>query len=177
VRTWNAFLTGARPGDSLFRKRRVTHKAKSPVSNLRANDRVLAMVAHDKMKLELCRFAVENASYIFENFDVILATGTTGEWIKKFMQAAKRGKEDIAKIRLCNSGPEGGDLQIAYAVVKGLCHKIVFLQDPSVSHPHNSDIRLFEQAVVSPGVHVELATNVESARFLIGPIGAGRSEP
>ena len=37
--------------------------------------------------------------------------------------------------------------QIAYAVVRGICQKIVFLQDPTVSHPHDSDIRLFEQAL------------------------------
>ena len=166
TKSWKADL--ARPSRTrpLFIKRQ---KAKyPPLKGLKGGDRVLAMVAHDNMKLELCRFAVENATHIFKNYDYVLSTGTTGGWIKRFMEAAGRGPDEIKKIRCCNSGPQGGDLQIAYAVVKKLCHKIIFLQDPSVSHPHDSDIRLFEQAVLSRDVKVELATNVESARLLIG---------
>jgi methylglyoxal synthase len=106
--------------------------------------------------------------HIFSNYDYVLATGTTGGWIKRFMKAAGRGPLEVDKIRCCKSGPEGGDLQIAYAVVQGICRKIIFLQDPTVSHAHDSDIRLFEQAVLDTDVHVELATNVESARLLIG---------
>jgi methylglyoxal synthase len=138
-----------------------------PLKGLKKGDRVLAMIAHDNMKLETCRFAVENARYIFQKYDYILATGTTGGWIKRFMEAAGRGPSEVDRIRCCNSGPKGGDIQIAYAVVKQICRKIIFLQDPTVSHPHDSDIRLFEQAVLAKDVHVELATNVESARLLI----------
>ncbi len=142
-----------------------------PLAGLSKSDRVIAIVAHDNMKLETCRFAVENARHIFDNYDRILATGTTGLWLKRFMKAAGHGFTEVAKIRCCNSGPKGGDIQIAYAVVQGICQKIIFLQDPSVSHPHDSDIRLFEQAVVAQRIHgfcVVLATNVESALLLVG---------
>ena len=61
----------------------------------------------------------------------------------------------------------GGDVQIAYAVATGLCKQIIFLQDPSTSHPHDSDIRLFEQAVAEFGEDVKLATNIQSAQLLI----------
>ena len=132
----------------------------------KSNPNILAMVAHDNKKLEMCRFAVAHANTIFNNYDCIIATGTTGTWIKRFIEVV-RGKADADKVHCCYSGPEGGDLQIAYAVVKGWCRKIVFFQDPSVSHPHDPDIRLFEQAVIAEGVNVQMATNAESAKLII----------
>jgi methylglyoxal synthase len=139
----------------------------SPLDGLTKDDGVLAIIAHDNMKLETCLFAVEHAEHIFKNYQYILATGTTGSWLQRFMHAAGRKPSDVERIRCCNSGPKGGDIQIAYAVVLGICKKIVFLQDPTVSHPHDSDIRLFEQAVLAEDVHVELATNVKSAQLLL----------
>ncbi len=168
IRTWERRLLSA-GCEPVFRTREQPFPR--PLNDLEANHKVLAMVAHDNMKLEICRFAVEHAAHILTTYDYVLATGTTGGWIRRFLEAAGRSPNDVQRIRLCNSGPKGGDIQIAYAVVKGICRKIVFLQDPSVSHPHDSDdsdIRLFEQAVLAPDVHVELATNVESARLLIG---------
>ena len=165
IRTWKRRVAG-NPTEPVFVRRQQPDPA--PLTGLRQEDRILAMIAHDNMKLETCLFAVEHARYIFRNYDYILATGTTGSWLKRFMHAAGASPADVEKIRCCNSGPKGGDIQIAYAVVKGLCQKIVFLQDPTVSHPHDSDIRLFEQAAVAQEVHVELATNVESAKLLVG---------
>ena len=166
IQSWKATLAKPSTTRPLFIKR---EKPKyPPLKGLKKGDKVLAMVAHDNTKLELCRFAVQNASHIFNHYDYILSTGTTGGWIKRFMKATGRGPDEIKKIRCCNSGPKGGDIQIAYAVVKELCHKIIFLQDPSVSHAHDSDIRLFEQAVLARDVKVELATNIESASLLIG---------
>src|ERR1700674_1882433 len=166
VGSWNASLARLQTGGRLFKKRE--QPKDPPLEGLRPEHKVLAMVAHDNMKLEMCRFAVQHAAHIFQNYDCILATGTTGGWLKRFMEASGRSPDEIKKIRCCNSGPQGGDIQIAYAVVQGICRKIVFLQDPSVSHPHDSDISLFEQAVASRDVHVELATNVASAGLLIG---------
>jgi len=175
VRSWSGALASAHP-EALFCQRESIAIDKSPIFDLKSTDRVIAMIAHDNMKLEICRFAIENASYIFNQHDYVLATGTTGDWILKFMEAAHRGAEARNKIRLCRSGPKGGDLQIAYAVAEGLCQQIIFLQDPSVNHPHDSDIQLFEQAVATHGVHARLATNVESARFLITSVPL-RSKP
>lgn len=166
IRGWKRRLAGGPSSGPVFVSRR--QPSPGPLDGLKQTDRVLAIIAHDNMKLETCLFAVEHARHIFQNYDYILATGTTGSWLKRFMHAVGRGPSDVERIRCCNSGPKGGDIQIAYAVVRGICHKIVFLQDPTVSHPHDSDIRLFEQAVVAKNVHVELATNVESARLLVG---------
>lgn len=138
-----------------------------PLDGINSKHRVLAMIAHDAMKLELCQFVVEHASEILRKYDYILATGTTGRWLKEFMKKVATPDTVEKKIRCCLSGPKGGDIQIAYAIVKGLCQRIIFFQDPLTSHPHESDIRLFQQAVVERKVNAVLATNIESARFLI----------
>jgi hypothetical protein len=50
----------------------------------------------------MCRFVVENVRPIFNNHDFILATGTTGGWIKKFAIAAGRDPAEVdEKVRLC----------------------------------------------------------------------------
>jgi methylglyoxal synthase len=122
----------------------------------------------------MCCFVVENDRKIFGEFDYILATGTTGKWIKRFALAAGRTPREVEKVRCCLSGPYGGDVQIAAAVVRKLCRKVIFLQDPFTSHAHETDIRLFEQAVLLferaavKGVEVELATNVASAKAILG---------
>lgn len=167
IESWESKLARPSTVHRLFLKREGL-KTKLPLKDIQKKHRVLAMVAHDNMKLELCCFAVKNATHIFNTYNFILATGTTGLWLIKFMEAAGRSSADVARIKRCNSGPEGGDVQIAYAVVKELCQEIVFLQDPSVSHPHDSDIRLLEQATLAPEVKVKLATNLESAKLLIG---------
>ncbi len=165
IQEWHSILDKKTTQPNIFLKR--AKYINPPLEGLTKNNHTLAIIANDNMKLEVCRFAVENADYIFKNYDYILATGTTGTWVKKFMLAAGRNQEDIKKIRICNSGPLGGDVQIAYAIEKRLCQKVIFLQDPSTSHPHESDIKLFEKAVTSRSVHVKLATNIEAAKILI----------
>lgn len=161
-----AWISDIKSGCTLVRQKRLA-AGDSPLTGIQPSDSVIAMVAHDNMKLELCRFAVRHATEIFDRFDFVLATGTTGKWLKRFMEAAGRTREEVDRIRCCLSGPYGGDLQIAYAVVKELCRKVIFLQDPLISHPHHSDISLFEQAVVAHTLKVELATNSRSAEFVL----------
>jgi methylglyoxal synthase len=166
IRSWKRRIAGGPATLPVFVTR--SQPKPGPLDGLKQTDRILAIISHDNMKLETFLFALEHARHIFQNYDYILATGTTGALLKRFMHAAGRSASDVAKIRCCNSGPRGGDIQIAYAVVQRLCQKIIFFQDPTVSHPHDSDIRLFEQAVVFKDVRVELATNTDSARLLIG---------
>jgi methylglyoxal synthase len=174
VTTWKSRLARAKTNESIFpQKRAVDYQ--SPLTHLTENDRVLALIAHDGMKLEMCRFVIEYASEIFNDYDYILATGTTGMWLKQFILAANRSQHDADKIRCCLSGPKGGDVQIAAAVVKRICRKVIFLQDPFTSHPHETDIRLFEQSVLlferasqNTNIEIELATNVESAKSILG---------
>lgn len=169
VKKWFSAHASTKP---IFKKRDVPEC--SPIDGLTVEENNIALIAHDNMKLDLCCFFVEYADKIFKNYDNILATGTTGSRLIKFSSAIGKNKSDISKIRCCNSGPYGGDVQIAAAVVKGLCNKVIFLQDPHTSHPHEIDIKLFEQAIllfrqvaISNKFDLELATNLESAKVLI----------
>ena len=170
VANWMGLLAKNKP---IFKERKPV--LASPLDGLKPEHKVLALIAHEKMILPLCCFVVEHAKRIFEDYDYILATGRTGDWIKKFALAAGRTRQEVDKVRLCLSGPDGGDVQIAAAVVRNLCQKVIFLQDPYTSHAHETDIRLFEQAVLlfertamAEGVKVELATNLESAKAILG---------
>jgi methylglyoxal synthase len=141
-------------------------KTREQLERVNAGDRVIALIAHDGMKLEMCRFAVQHAKEIVE-YDAILATGTTGTWIKRFLQAAGRSKDEYNRVIPCLSGPLGGDVQIAWMVVQGICEKVIFFQDPMVSHAHATDILLFEQALLYREVKRALATNPETALALL----------
>lgn len=165
VRKWRALVEAAQP---IFSPRNPVFP--SPVECLSGN--VLALIAHDAKKLDMCWFVVEHALQIMQ-FDYVLTTGTTGREVKRFLTAAGQTAREVEKkIRLCHSGPFGGDVQIAAAVVRGVCNKVIFLQDPMSSHAHETDIHLFEQAVLlfreaALKVDFELAFNVESARMLL----------
>ena len=162
---WKSQAARLAPGTRIFPPR--PQKDDNPLTGLGPHHRVLALIAHDGMKLEMCRFAVEHASTIFNQFDYVLSTGTTGGWLQKFMRAAGRSEREVESIRCCLSGPLGGDVQIAAAIIKKLCNKVIFFQDPLVSHPHETDIRLFEQISLVEHAEVELATNGEAAALLL----------
>jgi methylglyoxal synthase len=165
VRKWRMLVAGNKP---IFREKPPV--SPSPIEGLSGN--VLALIAHDAKKLDMCHFVVEHARQIMQ-FDFILTTGTTGNHVKRFLIAAQQSPQEVErKVRLCHSGPYGGDVQIAAAVVRGTCNKVIFLQDPMSSHAHETDIHLFEQAVLlfreaALKVDFELAFNVESARMLL----------
>lgn len=144
----------------------------------------VALIAHDGKKLDLCCFVLENMQKLLE-FDHLICTGTTGSWLKKFLQASLQSVYDAErkagktpkeidldqKLRICESGPNGGDVQIAHAALSGLCSRVIFLIDPMNNHPHEVDIRFFEEAVESSSQYpVHLATNVESATYLLSSL-------
>lgn len=45
-----------------------------------------------------------------------------------------------------DSGPRGGDLQSAEAILLGMCDTAIFFEDPSSAHEHDADIEVFERA-------------------------------
>lgn len=127
---------------------------------------VLALIAHNGQKPAMKRFVTDHAQEL-RQFRYILATGHTGLDVRKCLRGKGWSKkETLDRILLCNSGPEGGDVEIAAAVIQGLCRHIFFFQDPANSHPHEADIRLFEQAILD-GTDVRMAPNPESAKILL----------
>ena len=119
-------------------------------SNTVEKPKVLALIAHDGKKLEMDVFAVEHAKEIFGNYNLSQPQNLQDQ-IKHLMSAMGYGDYGD-QICCCESGPDGGDLQIAHAIVSGVCNDIIFFQNPQVMQPHDADIRLFEQAVTTTEV-------------------------
>ena len=72
--------------------------------------------------------------------------------------------EDFAsKVIPLPSGPDGGDVLVADAVLDHQCHTIIFFHDPMTSHPHNDDIRLLEHTSQINGVFAECVNDIQSA--------------
>jgi hypothetical protein len=101
-------------------------------SALKTSQRNLALIAHDGRKMDLMLFVMQNLKHII-TFDFILATGTTGSWLVKFLKAAWpllnpaiAAAEIESKVICCESGPRGGDVQIAEVALRGLCSPSFF---------------------------------------------------
>jgi len=61
------------------------------------------------------------------------------------------------------SGPKGGDVRIAEAVLRDACHKVIFFEDPHVSREHEADIQLLERTTRIPEHDVMLLHDPGSA--------------
>jgi len=123
-----------------------TRKTKSP-------QKTLALVAHDGKKAEMVAFVKDNLRLI-KKFNLV-ATGTTGKYVE----------EAGLKVHKMQSGPRGGDAQIAAKIVNHEIDGIIFLRDPLGIHPHEPDIFMLLRLA---DVHnIPLATNLASATILI----------
>jgi len=121
----------------------------------------IALIAHDGRKADMVAFATYNRERL-SMFDLV-ATRTTGTLLIE-----KVGLE----CRRMESGPEGGDAQIAAMIVEGLVRAVIFLVDPLTAHPHDPDIQTVLRVC---NVHnVPIATNVASADiFMASELFAG----
>ena len=115
--------------------------------------KTIALIAHDGKKAEMVGFVKDNVDLI-RKFKLV-ATGTTGKYIE---QAG-------LPVTKMESGPQGGDAQIAAMIVGKQIDGIIFLRDPLGIHPHEPDIFMLLRLA---DVHnVPLATNLASASILI----------
>lgn len=96
----------------------------------------IALVAHDKRKADMVDWAVYNADYLSKH--KLVCTGTTGSLIRKAFE--QRGIQ--ADIECMNSGPLGGDAEIAAMVVRHEVDLAVFLIDDLSAQPHEADIQM-----------------------------------
>jgi methylglyoxal synthase len=122
------------------------------------NDRVyrprLAIIAHDGKKADLVAFATFNRDRLQRC--ELLATGTTGRLLVE-----KVG----LMVERVESGPVGGDVQIASRIVEGRVDAVVFVVDPLDKHPHDPDIQTLLR--ICNVRNVPLATNIATADILI----------
>ncbi|HYM67057.1 MAG TPA: methylglyoxal synthase [Patescibacteria group bacterium] len=112
------------------------------------------MIAHDGKKADMVAFATFNRDRLMQ-CDLV-ATGTTGRLLKE-----KVG----LPVEAVESGPLGGDIQIANRVVQGEIDAVIFIVDPLDKHPHDPDIQTLLR--ICNVRNVPLATNIASADILI----------
>lgn len=96
----------------------------------------IALVAHDNRKADMVDWARFNAEYLSRHR--LVCTGTTGSLIKKAFD--EMGVE--ANVLCMNSGPMGGDAEIAAMVVRHEVDLAVFLVDDLNPQPHEADIQM-----------------------------------
>ena len=119
----------------------------------------IALVAHDNRKADMVEWAVFNADMLAKH--KLICTGTTGSLIQKAFEE----KGINAEITCMNSGPMGGDAEIAALVVRKQVNLAVFLIDDLNAQPHEADIQmLLRQCRVH---NVPIACNRYSADLMI----------
>ncbi len=96
----------------------------------------IALVAHDHRKADMVDWVTYNAEYLSKHH--LVCTGTTGGLIRDAFERA--GIE--ADVECMNSGPLGGDAEIAAKVVRGEVDLAVFLIDDLNPQPHEADIQM-----------------------------------
>lgn len=96
----------------------------------------IALVAHDHRKADMVDWVKRNAGYLSKHS--LVCTGTTGGLVK---QAFSELGID-ADVECMNSGPMGGDAEIAAMVVRNEIDLAVFLIDDLNPQPHEADIQM-----------------------------------
>ena len=119
----------------------------------------IALVAHDHRKSDMIEWAKYNAEFLSHQH--IVCTGTTGGLVRKALEEMGY-KPDL---ECMNSGPMGGDAEIAAMVVRGEVDLAVFLIDDLNPQPHEADIQmLLRQCRVH---NTPIACNLSSADLMI----------
>ena len=115
-----------------------------------------ALIAHDNKKADMVAFVSKRLPFFNREDIEIVTTGTTGKKVKH------AGIEDVETV---NSGPLGGDAEIAAMVVRKEVDAVLFFRDPLDKHPHDVDISMLMRLC---DVHdVPLATNYRTASILV----------
>ncbi len=113
----------------------------------------VALIAHDKKKLELAMFALSHRETL-GRFHLV-ATGTTGGVLQK---------QTGLQVERVLSGPLGGDQQIGARIAEEKVLAVFFFRDPLTAQPHEPDVSALVRLC---DVHdVPLATNPASAEAL-----------
>lgn len=109
--------------------------------------KTVALIAHDARKDTMVEFACAHFQ-LLSRFANRVATGTTGSRLNDLAWSLGWPASQDWATRY-QSGPMGGDAQIAEQVLDGHCQKVIFFEDPHVARQHEADIQLLERAVCS----------------------------
>ncbi|AZI42364.1 methylglyoxal synthase [Deinococcus psychrotolerans] len=120
----------------------------------RSGKHQIALIAHDKKKLELALFALAHRE-LLSQFHLV-ATGTTGSILQK---------QTGLNVERVLSGPLGGDQQIGARIALEQVRAVFFFRDPLTAQPHEPDVSALVRLC---DVHdIPLATNPASAEALV----------
>jgi methylglyoxal synthase len=120
----------------------------------------IALIAHDKKKDDMVRFATAYKP-VFEHH-TLFATGTTG---LKIMEAT--GLE----VHRFQSGPFGGDQEIGAMIANNKMDMVFFFRDPLTSQPHEPDVTALIR--LCDVYAVPLATNMGTGEVLVKGLERG----
>lgn len=128
--------------------------------------KTIALIAHDRRKADMVDWVKYNHSTLLNN--KLICTGTTGKLIKTTLEQILDDQDDFlteVEVTSKNSGPLGGDAQIATMVVEGNIDLCIFLIDDLNPNPHEADIQmLLRQCRVH---NIPVACNRHSADLMI----------
>lgn len=115
---------------------------------------IVALIAHDKKKLDLALFAMEHRETLSQ-FQLV-ATSTTGNILET--------KASLQVTRVL-SGMMGGDQQVGALIAEDRVLAVIFFRDPLSTRPHEPDVSALMRIC---DVHnVPLASNPASAEALL----------
>lgn len=120
----------------------------------------IALIAHDKMKGEMIKLAIQFKDTLAQH--TLFATGTTGTLVMG---------ETGLNINRMKSGPLGGDQQIGAMIAANEIDLIVFLRDPLTAQPHEPDVSALLR--LCDVQNIPLATNMASGAVMLTAIGRG----
>ena len=119
----------------------------------------IALVAHDHRKADMVDWVIFNSDCLTHHH--LVCTGTTGGLVRD----ALNEEGVFPEITCMNSGPMGGDAEIAAMVVRKEIDLAVFLIDDLNAQPHEADIMmLLRQCRIH---NVPIACNRYSADLMI----------
>ena len=119
----------------------------------------IALVAHDRRKVDMVEWVIFNSDFL--SIHHLVCTGTTGGLIQRALEE----KGINSDITCMNSGPLGGDAEIAAMVVRKEIDLAIFLIDDLNAQPHEADIMmLLRQCRVH---NVPIACNRYSADLML----------
>jgi methylglyoxal synthase len=107
----------------------------------------IALIAHDAMKPQMMAYAADHFD-VLARFAHRVGTGTTGQQLNElaWSRGWPQGENWVLRYQ---SGPMGGDAQIADLVLERCCQRAIFFEDPHVARQHEADIQLLERAVTT----------------------------